>query len=98
MSSLRDSEFQRLTQRLLAAEQRAEEDRRARQQAEQDKQQAEQAQQQAEQRNQKTTLDEFLQACHEHLHKPLRVETNKSWTTKDPTNPGNRYYPKNLKK
>ncbi len=85
MSSLRDSEFQRLTQRLLAAEQRAEEDRRARQQAEQDKQQAEQAQQQAEQdkqqaeqRNQKTTLDEFLQACHEHLYKPLRVETNKS--------------------
>lgn len=71
MSSLRDSEFQRLTQRLLAAEQRAEEDRRARQQAEQDKQQA-------EQRNQKTTLDEFLQACHEHLYKPLRVETNKS--------------------
>ena len=91
MSSLRDSEFQRLTQRLLAAEQRAEEDRRARQQAEQDKQQA-------EQRNQRTTLDEFLQACHEHLHKPLRVETNKSWTTKGSTNPGNRYYPKNLKK
>jgi len=49
MSSLRDSEFQRLTQRLLAAEQRAEEERRARQQAGQDKQQAEQAQQQAEQ-------------------------------------------------
>ncbi len=42
MSSLRDSEFQRLTQRLLAAEQRAKEDRRARQQAEQAQQQAEQ--------------------------------------------------------
>ncbi len=83
MSSLRDSEFQRLTQRLLAAEQRAEEERRARQQA--------------EKRNQKTTFNEFLQACHEHLHKPLRVETNKSWTTKGPTNPGKKYYPKNLR-
>ena len=91
MSSLRDSEFQRLTQRLLAAEQRAEEERRARQQAEQEKQQA-------EQRNQKTTFNEFLQACHEHLHKPLRVETNKSWTIKGPTKPGNRYYPKNIEK
>jgi len=105
MSSLRDSEFQRLTQRLLAAEQRAEEERRARQQAEQEKQQAEQEKQQAEQekqqaeqRNQKTTFNEFLQACHEHLHKPLRVETNKSWTTKGPTKPGNRYYPKNIEK
>jgi len=67
------------------------EEQRARQQAEQEKQQA-------EQRNQKTTLDEFLQACHEHLHKPLRVETNKSWTTKGPTKPGNRYYPKNIEK
>jgi len=71
MSSLRDSEFQRLTQRLLAAKQRAEEERRARQQAKQKKQQA-------EQRNQKTTFNEFLQACHKHLHKPLRVEINKS--------------------
>ncbi len=140
MSSLRHSDFQRLTQRVLAAEQRAEEERRARQQAEQekqqaeqdkqqaeqdkqqaeqdkqqaeqdkqqaeqdkqqaeqDKQQAEQDKEQAEQRNQKTTLDEFLQACHEHLHKPLRVETNKSWTTKGPTTPGNRYYPKTIEK
>ena len=69
MSSLRDSEIQRLTQRLLAAEQRT----------------------------QKTTLNEYLQACHEHLHKPLRVETNKSWTSKGVPRPGNRYYPKVLK-
>ncbi|KAL2045353.1 hypothetical protein ABVK25_012193 [Lepraria finkii] len=67
-------------------------------QAEQEKQQAEQEKQQAEQRNQKTTLDEFLQACYECLHKPLRVETHKSWTTTGGTRPGNRYYPKNLKK
>jgi len=46
MSSLRDSEFPRSTQRLLATERRAEEERRARQQV--------------EQRNQKTLLDELL--------------------------------------
>ena len=90
MSSLRDSEFQRLTQRLQAAEQRVEEEQRARRQAEQERQQA-------EQHNRKTTFDEYLQACHEYLHKPLRVETNKSWTTKGSTRPGNRYYPKHLK-
>ncbi len=67
MSSRRDSDFQRLTERLLVAEQRAEEEQRARQQAEQDKQQAEQDKQQAEQDKQqaeqeirRTTLKEFF--------------------------------------
>jgi hypothetical protein len=82
MSSRRDSEFQRLTERLRAAEQRAEaEGQRA---------------DEAEQRAQNTTFHEYLQACHEYLHKPLRVETNKSWTTQGQTNPAEKYYPKTL--
>ena len=82
MSSRRDSEFQRLTESLRAAEQRAEaEGQRA---------------DEAEQRAQNTTFHEYLQACHEYLHKPLRVETNKSWTTQGQTNPAEKYYPKTL--
>ena len=89
MSSRRDSEFQRLTESLRAAEQRAEaEGQRA--------QEAEQRAQEAEQRAQHTTFHEYLQACHEYLHKPLRVETNKSWTTQGQTNPAEKYYPKTL--
>lgn len=104
MSSPQQSEVQRLgkllkeaQQRAEAADQRASQAERDKLQAEQDKVQAERDKLQAEERNQKTTFHEFLQACHGYLHKPLRVETRESWTTKGVTNPARKYYPKTLK-
>ena len=72
--------------------------------AQQGQRQAEQRQREAEQerelerrRTQQTTLDEFLEACHVHISKPLTVQTDKSLTTGGGvTNPNNRHYPQNL--
>ena len=104
MSSPQDLEVQRLeklVEEAQRARRQAEQDKQQaeqdKQQAEQDKQQAEQRAEQAEKRNQKTSLHEFLQASHKYLYKPLRVETNESWTTKGLTNPRKKYYPKTLK-
>jgi hypothetical protein len=79
------------------ADRRAEEEQQARREADRRAEEEKQARREAEQHNQKTTFREFLQACHEYLHKPLRVETNKSWTTKSFTKTANKYYPKPLK-
>ncbi len=56
----------------------------------------EQALQENLQLTQESTLLEFLQACHEHLRKPICVETKKTWTTLDITNPSGKFYPKRL--
>ncbi|MCJ1282377.1 hypothetical protein MMC26_001700 [Xylographa opegraphella] len=48
-------------------------------------------------RTQQTTFEEFLEACHEHLHGPLVVETDKRLTTRGFTNPSNKYFPKTLR-
>lgn len=83
MSSRRESDF--LTKLFLGAQQarqeadqRVEEEHRARQEADR-------ALQNDLQLNQNTSLEEFLQACHEYYHEPLRIETNKSWTTQGTT-------------
>ena len=94
--SSQDSYIEHLTERLLAAERRAEQEQQARGKAEQIAEEEQQAREKAEQLNQNTTFQEFLQACHEYCHKPLRVERNKSWTTKGEPKPANKYYPKTL--
>ena len=96
MSSRRESDFARLEKRLKEAEERAEEERRR---AEEERRRAEEERRRAEganRRNQQTTFEEFLKACHEHLHKAISVETDTRWTTKGFTNPKNKFYPKTL--
>ena len=77
------SEVEKLRRLLL-------EEQQARQQAEQEKQQA-------EQEIRRTTLKEFFQGCHEHLHMALSVETNRGWTTGGTPVAKDKYYPKTLK-
>ena len=80
------------------AEQAKQESEYARQEAEHARQEAEHAQHKAELRTQDTTFAEYLQACHEHLHKPMGVQTERKWTSKGgTTNPKNKYYPKTLR-
>ena len=106
-----ESETERLLRLLNEANLRADQERRAREDAEQARDDAEQAReneklradqeqvarQDAESRNQNTSFLGFLQACHNLLHVPLTIETNKSWTTKGFTSPAKKYYPKTLK-
>ena len=108
MSSRRESDFHRIEQLLLEvqrarqeADQRTEKERRARLEANHRVEEEHRARQEADralqnklQLNQNTTLEEFLQACHEYYLKPLRIETNKSWTTQGTTDPAGKYYPK----
>jgi hypothetical protein len=76
------------------AEQERQQERQRAEQAEQRQQQAEQERQYERQRNQPTTLDEFLEACHLHISKPLAVQTDRSLNTGGGiTKPNNRYYP-----
>lgn len=108
MSSRRESDFHRIEQLLLEAQrarqeadQRTEKERRARLEANHRVEEEHRARQEADralqnklQLNHNTTLEEFLQACHEYYLKPLRIETNKSWTTQGTTDPAGKYYPK----
>lgn len=108
MSSRRESDFHRIEQLLLEAQrarqeadQRTAKERRARLEANHRVEEEHRARQEADralqnklQLNQNTTLEEFLQACHEYYLKPLRIETNKSWTTQGTTDPAGKYYPK----
>ena len=67
MAARRESDFQRLEERLRELERRREE--------------AEQRREEAEQRLRATTFDEYLQACRVHISKRLSVQVNKSITT-----------------
>ncbi|MCJ1359640.1 MAG: hypothetical protein MMC33_009642 [Icmadophila ericetorum] len=72
------------------AEKREAEERKGRKEAE--KREAEE-----QKKNQKTTLDEFVMACHEHFHLKMKPETRKMYQTRGgTTNPTNKYYPKRL--
>lgn len=52
----------------------------------------------AEKRTQKTTLPEFLDACHIYLHSGLTVQTDASLSTRgDPTNANNKLRPERLR-
>jgi len=95
MSSRRESEFARLEQLLREADERAEQERRrageADERAERERRRAEDEQrnrQEAESRAQierkktrPTTFEEYIRACHIHLSKPLRIQTDKSLST-----------------
>ena len=67
MAARRESDFQRLEERLRELERRREE--------------AEQRREEAEQRLRATTFDEYLEACHVHISKRLSIQVNKSITT-----------------
>ncbi|MCJ1267059.1 hypothetical protein MMC22_006944 [Lobaria immixta] len=64
--------------------------------AERGRHEAERGRQEEQQRTQRTSLEEYLQACHNYLHTPLSVEHDARLTTKGMTNPKNKYYPTTL--
>ncbi|KAK1907866.1 hypothetical protein P3342_006196 [Pyrenophora teres f. teres] len=58
---------------------------------------AEQAQNKAEERTRKTTLPEFLDACHNHLYSGLTVQPDATLSTRgDPANANNKLRPEKL--
>ncbi|KAI9738026.1 MAG: hypothetical protein M1818_005454 [Claussenomyces sp. TS43310] len=106
------SEIAKLLQQLKEAEKRSDEAQKQadeeRKRADQEQQRARRQEQRAneEQRNRReaekrtrpTTLDEYLRGCHEHLSKPLRIQTDKSLSTQGSiTSPRNRPCPTTLK-
>lgn len=105
-----NAEVERLTRLLKESERGRQEAQRGRQEAERGQQEAERGRQEAErgrqeaergrqeerQRNQRTTLEEYLQACHNYLHTSLSVELDARLTTKGFTSAKNKYYPKTL--
>ncbi|KAF2254148.1 hypothetical protein BU26DRAFT_514154 [Trematosphaeria pertusa] len=80
-----------------AAESAREEERRGREAAESAQQAAESAQQAAERKLRKTTLPEFLNACHKHLHLGLTVQANSKLSTQgNPANANNKTRPERI--
>lgn len=98
MSFRRKSEVQRLLEQLQQAEQRA---GQAEQRALAEQQARQTAEQQAlaeRRRNRLTTFEEFIRCAHNHLSKPLEVQTDKSLSTKGSiTSPKNRMCPIRLR-
>ena len=91
-------------QKRLAAERAQEEERQNRQAAErvqeeerQNRQAAERSQAKAEEKTRKTTLPEFLDACHVHLQSALTVQTDATLsTTGDPANANDKMRPERI--
>jgi len=70
------------------------EEQRKRQEAERAQKEAERAQQKGEEKIRKTTLPEFLDACHVHLHFGLTVQRDTTLSTKgDPANANDKIRP-----
>ncbi|KAI4128198.1 MAG: hypothetical protein LQ347_004278 [Umbilicaria vellea] len=70
------------------------EELRKRQEAESAQKEAERAQQKGEEKTRKTTLPEFLDACHVHLHSGLTVQWDKTLSTKgEPANANGKIRP-----
>ena len=93
---------QRAQQEAERAKQEAErgqqEAERGQQEAERAQHEAERAQHEAERATRKTTLPEFLDACHGHLHSSLVVQTDASLSTKgDPSNANNKVRPEEIR-
>ena len=86
-------------QRKREDEQRKREDeQRKRENAEQARDNAEQGREKAEARTRNTTLPEFLDACHIHLHSNLVVQTDATLSTRgDPANAKNKPRPERLR-
>ncbi|KAF2240288.1 hypothetical protein BU26DRAFT_556953 [Trematosphaeria pertusa] len=76
---------------------RREEEQRRREEEQRKREAAEQAQDRAEEKTRKTTLPEFLDACHTYLHSGLTVQTDTTLSTRgDPANATNKLGPENL--
>ncbi len=72
-----------MTQQSLNYRQLFQEEQRKHQEAERVQKEAERAQQKSEEKIRKTTLLEFLNACHVHLHFDLTVQRNTTLSTKN---------------
>ncbi|KAH8704296.1 hypothetical protein GQ44DRAFT_743757 [Phaeosphaeriaceae sp. PMI808] len=80
-----------------AAESAQKEEQRRREEEQRRREVAEQAQERAEEKTRKTTLPEFLDACHNHLHSGLTVQTDPTLSTQgDPANANNKLRPEKL--
>ncbi|KAF2257935.1 hypothetical protein CC78DRAFT_505484 [Lojkania enalia] len=76
---------------------RREEEQRRREEEQRRREEAERAQETAEERTRKTTLPEFLDACHNHLHAGLAIQTDTTLSTRgDPANANNKLRPERL--
>ncbi|KAL9117546.1 MAG: hypothetical protein Q9187_005917, partial [Circinaria calcarea] len=98
MSSRLELDFARL-QQLLEQERRSRKE--ADERAEHERRRAEEAESRAqieEQKTRPTTFEQYIRACHTHLSKPIRIQTDKSLSTQGSvTNPKNKPYPTLLK-
>ena len=72
-----------MTQQSSNYRQLFQEEQRKHQEAERVQKEAERAQQKSEEKIRKTTLLEFLNACHVHLHFDLTVQRNTTLSTKN---------------
>ncbi|KAF2675756.1 hypothetical protein K458DRAFT_397637 [Lentithecium fluviatile CBS 122367] len=80
-----------------AAEKAQKEEQRRREEEQRKREAAEHVQDRAEEKKRKTTLPEFLDAYHTHLHSGLTVQTNTTLSTRgDPANATNKLPPENL--
>ena len=76
---------------------RREEAERAQEEEQRGRQEAERAREEAEEKTRKTTLPEFLNACHAHLYSGLAVQTDATLSTRgDPTNANNKIRPERI--
>ncbi|KAF2843551.1 hypothetical protein M501DRAFT_926687 [Patellaria atrata CBS 101060] len=76
---------------------RRQEAEQAREEEQRRREEAELAQEKAEEKTRKTTLPEFLDACHNHLHSNLAVQTNVSLSTRGgPANANNKLRPERV--
>ena len=95
-------DYKKLFFEAQSARQKAERERQQeherRLQAERERQQEHERRLQAERATQKTTLPEFLDGCHVHLHSNLVVQTDASMSTKgDPSNAKDKVRPKEIR-
>ncbi|KAH7349238.1 hypothetical protein BKA66DRAFT_541640 [Pyrenochaeta sp. MPI-SDFR-AT-0127] len=73
------------------------EEQRRREEEQRRREEVEQAQERAGEKTRKTALPEFLDACHNHLHSGLTVQTDATLSTRgDPANANNKLRPERL--
>ncbi|OCK78448.1 hypothetical protein K432DRAFT_427263 [Lepidopterella palustris CBS 459.81] len=79
------------------AERAQEEARRAQEEAERAQEEERRRRERAEEKTRKTTLPEFLDACHTHLYSGLTVQTDRTLSTHgDPANANNKMRPERI--
>jgi hypothetical protein len=80
-----------------AAENAQKEAEAAREEEQRKREEAEQAQKRAVEKTRKTALPEFLDACHNHLHSGLTIQTDPTLSTRgNPANANNKLRPERL--